>query len=322
MSDRSPSPGPVAEAQLGTPLPPDTAVRPWLTLRRREAINGYAATSPWLLGFVLFTAGPMVFSAYLMFTNWDLISAPQWIGFGNFVELAGDEVFAEVLSNTLLYTVMTVPLQLVLALGVALLLNVDIWGRNLFRAALFLPSQVPFVATSVLWFIIYNPDYGLANEFLGKLGVPSVQWLDDARFVKPALAIMGIWAFGGAMIIFLAGLQNIPPMLREAAAIDGAGRIGVFWHITIPMLSPTIFFNLIIGTIGAIQVFVPPYVMTNGGPGNASLMGVHYIYQKGFENFSMGYASLLSWILFVVILLLTMVQFQIARRWVYYEGDR
>ena len=306
---------------LDSPREGTPAVPPWLTLRRREAINGYAATAPWLLGFVLFTAGPMIFSAYLMFTHWDLISAPEWIGFGNFVQLAGNEVFAEVLSNTLLYTVMTVPLQLVLALAVALLLNLDIWGRNLYRAALFLPSQVPFVATSVLWFIIYNPDYGLANEVLGKVGIPPIQWLDDARFVKPALAIMGIWAFGGAMIIFLAGLQNIPPMLREAASIDGAGKLRVFWHITIPMLSPTIFFNLIIGTIGAIQVFVPPYVMTNGGPGNASLMGVHYIYQMGFQNFSMGYASLLSWILFVVILLLTMVQFQIARRWVYYEGD-
>ncbi len=295
--------------------------RPWLTLRRREAINGYAATLPWVLGFVLFTAGPMLFSAYLIFTEWDLISAPQWIAFGNFTRLANDEVFAEVLSNTLVYTVMTVPFQLVLALAVALLLNLDIWGRNVFRAALFLPSQVPFVATAVLWFIIYHPDYGIANELLGAFGIPGVHWLDDARWVKPALAIIGIWSFGSAMIIFLAGLQNIPPSLREAAAIDGAGRFGSFWHITIPMLSPTIFFNLIIGTIGALQIFVPPYVMTNGGPGNASLMGVHYIYQTGFQNFSMGYASLLSWILFVVILLLTLVQFAIARRWVYYEGD-
>lgn len=297
------------------------AARPWLTLRRREAINGYASTLPWVLGFALFTAGPMVFSAYLMFTEWDLISAPQWVGLGNFSRLANDEVFAEVLSNTLVYTVMTVPLQLALALAVALLLNLDIWGRNLFRAALFLPSQVPFVATAVLWFIIYHPDYGIANEFLGAVGIPPVAWLDDARFVKPALAIIGIWSFGSAMIIFLAGLQNIPPSLREAAAIDGAGRWSSFWHITIPMLSPTIFFNLIIGTIGALQIFVPPYVMTNGGPGNASLMGVHYIYQMGFQNFSMGYASLLSWILFAVILLLTLAQFQIARRWVYYEGD-
>jgi multiple sugar transport system permease protein len=295
--------------------------RPWLTLRRREAINGYAATSPWVLGFVLFTAGPMLFSAYLVFTEWDLISAPRFIAFGNFTRLANDEVFAEVLSNTLVYTVMTVPLQLVLALAVAMLLNLDIWGRNIFRAALFLPSQVPFVATAVLWFIIYHPDYGIANELLGAFGIPPVHWLDDARWVKPALAIIGIWSFGSAMIIFLAGLQNIPPSLREAASIDGAGRVKNFIYITVPMLSPTIFFNLIIGTIGALQIFVPPYVMTNGGPGNASLMGVHYIYQTGFQNFSMGYASLLSWILFLVILLLTLVQFRIARRWVYYEGD-
>jgi ABC-type sugar transport system permease subunit len=294
---------------------------PWLTLKRREALTGYAAILPWLLGFLLLTAGPMAFSAYLMFTRWDLISSPEWIGFGNFTRLVKDDVFREVLWNTVLYTAVTVPLQLVVALAVALLLNLDIVGRNVYRAAVFLPSQIPFVATAILWFIIYNPNSGLANELLGKAGIGPLNWLDNSHTVKPALIIMGVWAFGNAMIIFLAGLQNIPMHLHEAAAIDGAGTVGRFWHITLPMLSPTIFFNLIIGTIGALQVFVPPYVMTAGGPGNSSLMGVLYIYQMGFQNFSMGYASVLSWILFLVILILTLGQFRLAKRWVYYEGD-
>jgi multiple sugar transport system permease protein len=295
---------------------------PWLTLRRREAITGYAAVAPWMLGFLLFTAGPMIFAAYLTFTKWDLISSPRWVGFANFTQLIHDSVFRHVLVNTLIYTGLTVPLQLVVALGAALLLNLNVHGKNLYRAAMFLPSQIPFVATAILWFVIYNPDHGLANDFLGKLHIPPVQWLTDGRSVKPALIIMGIWAFGNAMIIFLAGLQNVPVNLQEAASIDGAGAVSRFWHVTIPMLSPIIFFNLILGTIGAIQVFVPPYVMTNGGPGNDSLMGVLYIYQEGFQNFQMGYAALLSWILFIVILLLTLAQFKLARRWVFYEGDR
>lgn len=297
------------------------ATGPWLTLRRREALTGYLVIAPWLIGFLLFTAGPMLFALYLTFTKWDLISSPQWAGLANFKQLVHDGVFRAVLLNTLMYTGLTVPLQLVVALGAALLLNLNVWGKNLFRAALFLPSQIPFVATAILWFVIYNPDHGLANELLGKVGVSGVQWLTDGRTVKPALIIMGVWAFGNAMVIFLAGLQNVPISLQEAASIDGAGAISRFWHVTVPMLSPIIFFNLILGVIGALQIFVPPYVMTNGGPGNDSLMGVLYIYQVGFQDFQMGYASLLSWILFLVILILTMAQFRLARRWVYYEGD-
>ena len=297
------------------------ANRPWLTLRRREALTGYLVIAPWLIGFLLFTAGPMVFALYLTFTKWDLISSPQWAGLANFRQLIHDSVFRTVLLNTLMYTGFTVPLQLILALGAALLLNLGVWGKNLYRAALFLPSQIPFVATAILWFVIYNPDHGLANELLSKVGIPGVQWLTDGKTVKPALIIMGVWAFGNAMVIFLAGLQNVPLSLQEAAAIDGAGVISRFWHVTVPMLSPIIFFNLILGVIGALQVFVPPYVMTNGGPGNDSLMGVLYIYQVGFQNFQMGYASLLSWILFLVILILTLLQFRLAKRWVYYEGD-
>lgn len=296
--------------------------RSWWTLRRRESLTGYLAISPWLLGFILLIAGPMAFSTYLMFTSWDLISTPRWVGLANVSRLIHDSVFREVLWNTIFYTCISVPVQLALALGVALLLNLEILGRNVYRAAAFLPSQIPYVATAILWFIIYNPNFGVANQILGKFGFSEIHWLDNTHWVKPALIIMSVWAFGNAMVIFLAGLQGIPLHLQEAASIDGADIFRRFVHVTIPMLSPTILFNLIIGTIGALQVFVPPYIMTDGGPGNSSLMGVLYIYQVGFQNFDMGYASLLSWILFLIIMLLTLGQFRLARRWVYYEeGD-
>jgi multiple sugar transport system permease protein len=290
-------------------------------LRRREAINGYIAIMPWLLGFLIFTAGPMLFSAYLIFTKWELLTPPRWIGLGNFQFLLADKTFRTTLWNTFVYTVVSVPLQLVVALGVAMLLNLNIRHKNIYRAIIFLPSQTPIVANALLWFFIFSPTYGLANVVMDVLGLPQQRWLWDVHLVKPALIVMAVWAFGGAMIIFLAGLQNIPQTLYEAAEIDGAGPFSKFLHITIPLLSPTIFFNLVIGLIGAFQVFTPVYIMTRGGPGTASMMLGMYIYRHGFEQFNMGYASLLAWVLFTVVLLLTLIQFAIARRWVHYEGD-
>lgn len=290
-----------------------------LSLRSREALNGYLMISPWLLGFVIFTAGPMIYSAYLMFTNWDLISAPQFVGLQNFVSLVQDSEFRAVLENTFVYGIIVVPFQLAIALGVALLLNSSVIGTSVFRVACFLPSQVPFVASAVLWLVIFSPQFGLANNVLSIFHIPPQQWLANPNLVKPALAVVGIWGFGNFMVIFLAGLQTIPSHLQEAAEIDGAGPFSRFRNVTIPMLSPTIFFNVVVSIIGAIQAFVPMYVMTNGGPGTSSLTAVLYIYQVGFQNFDMGYASVLSWVLFVFILILTAIQFRVARRWVYYE---
>ncbi len=294
---------------------------PLSRLRRREAISGYIAIMPWLLGFLIFTAGPMLFSAYLIFTKWELLTPPRWIGLGNFRFLLIDKTFRTALWNTLFYTVLSVPLQLVVALGVALLLNIGIAGKNWYRAIIFLPSQTPIVANALLWFFIFSPTYGLANVVMDVLGLPQQRWLWDVHLVKPALILMAMWAFGGAMIIFLAGLQNIPQSLYEAADIDGAGTVSKFLHITIPLLSPTIFFNLVIGLIGAFQVFTPVYIMTRGGPGTASMMLGMYIYRHGFQEFNMGYASLLAWVLFVIVMLLTLLQFAVAKRWVHYEGD-
>jgi multiple sugar transport system permease protein len=290
-------------------------------LRRHEAFCGYLAILPWLLGFLIFTAGPMIYSAYLVFTKWELLTPPRWIGLANFRFLLLDKTFRTAMWNTTLYTVLSVPLQLAVALGVALLLNLDIRGKNWYRAIIFLPSQTPIVASALLWFFIYSPTYGLANVLMDVLGLPQQRWLWDVNLVKPALIVMAVWSFGGAMIIFLAGLQNVPQSLYEAAEIDGAGTTAKFWNITIPMISPTIFFNLVIGLIGAFQVFTPVFVMTRGGPGTSSMMIGMLIYRHGFEQFNMGYASLLAWVLFVVVMILTLIQFLVARRWVHYEGD-
>jgi multiple sugar transport system permease protein len=283
---------------------------------------GYIAILPWFIGFLAFTAGPMAFSGYLVFTDWELITPPEWVGLANFRFLIDDPLFRTTMWNTLLYTVVSVPLQLLLALGVALLLNLNIRGSNFYRAVIFLPSQTPVVASAMLWFFIFSPTQGLANAAIGVFGIPPQRWLWDINLVKPALIAVAVWAFGTAMIIFLAGLQDVPQSLYEAAELDGAGAISKLRNITLPLLTPTIFFNLVIGLIGAFQVFTPVYLMTGGGPGNSSTMMGLLIYREGFEEFNMGYASLLAWVLFVIVIALTVTQFALARRWVYYEGDK
>jgi multiple sugar transport system permease protein len=290
-------------------------------MRRREAIAGYIAILPWFLGFLIFALGPMVASLVLVFMKWEVLTPPAWIGLANFGRMLSDPLVSLSLRNTLFYTLLAVPLNMLAALLAAMLLNVGVRGTNLYRAIIYLPSQMPAVASAILWFFIFSPTYGLANDFLAWFGIPPQQWLWDVNLVKPSLVIMAIWAFGGAMIIFLAGMQGIPEALYEAADIDGATIWTRFRHITIPMLSPVIFFNLVIGIIGSFQVFTNVFVMTNGGPGNASLMLVLYIYRNAFQNFKMGYASLLSWVLFAIVLVLTVVQFRTSRMWVYYEGE-
>lgn len=292
-----------------------------LSLREREAIAGYLAILPWFLGFLLFAAGPIVASFVLMFMRWEVITPPRWTGTTNFQALVADPLVRTSLENTLFYTALAVPLNLAAALVAASLLNVGVRGTNVYRAIIYLPSQMPLAASAILWFFIFSPTYGLANAVLDWFGIPSQQWLWDVNLVKVSLVIMAVWSFGSAMIIFLAGLQGIPATLYEAAQIDGATTWARFTRITLPMLSPTIFFNLIVGIIGSFQVFTSVFIMTNGGPGNASLMLVLYIYRNAFQNFKMGYASVLAWVLFCIVLVLTLLQFVLSRRWVYYEGE-
>ena len=291
-----------------------------LSMKQKEAIAGYLIIMPWIVGFLVFSFGPVIASFVLMFTKWELITAPQWIQFDNFTRLIKDPLVPKSLYNTFIYTIFSVPLNLLAALCTAMLLNVKSKASNLFRTLIYLPSQMPAAATAILWFFIFSPTYGLANSVLGWFGIEEQKWLWDIHLVKPALIIMSIWNLGVPMIIFLAALQGVPDQLYEAAILDGAGKWKKLFFITLPLISPTILFNLVIGLIGSFQVFTQVFIMTGGGPGNASLMYVMHIYNNAFANFRMGYASLLAGVLFILVMLLTYLQFKMSKAWVYYEG--
>lgn len=293
------------------------------TLRAREALTFYLFLAPWLLGFVLFTIGPILASAALSFTQYDIVTPPRAIGVANYHDLfASDRLFGVSLYNTGYYVLFFVPLQIALSLALALLLNLQVHGIPIYRTLFYIPSIVPAVANSILWIWIFQPQWGLLNYGLSLLGIEGPLWLSSIEWSKPSLIIMSLWGSGGAMIIFLAGLQGIPQHLYEAAELDGANRWRRFWHVTIPMLTPTTFFVLVLGVIGSFQVFTQAYIMTGGGPANSTLFYMLYLYRRAFVFQNMGYASAMAWILFVIIFLLTVVQFAAARRWVYYEGER
>jgi len=288
---------------------------------RREELEFYLFISPWLIGFLLFGAGPIVASALISFTDWSLLSSPHWIGIENYRRLVQDPLFYKALVNTIYFGAGSVILGVIVSFLLALLLNQKVWGMPLFRTIFYLPSVVAGIATALLWVNIFHPDFGMINYVLGLFGIQGPGWLQSEEWVIPALIIMSVWGAGNTMVIYLAGLQNIPEHLYEAAAIDGAGAWSKFWHVTVPMISPVIFFNLVTGFIASLQAFVLILVMTNGGPADASLVYGLYIYRQAFEYFDMGYASALAWVLFVLIILITALQFKFAQRWVYYEGD-
>jgi multiple sugar transport system permease protein len=287
--------------------------------RRREAIEGLVFISPWLIGFLLFTAGPIIASLLISFTKWSLIGAPEFAGLENFQYMMGDKFFWQALKVTLKYLV-NVPLNLALGLLLAILLNQKIRALWLFRTIYYLPSVTAGVAVSLLWVWVFNPRFGLLNTMLAKVGIKGPAWLYDEHWVIPSLIIISIWGVGRSMLIYLGGLQGIPTSLYEAATIDGAGAWHRFRYVTIPMLSPVILFNLIMGIIGSFQVFDSVYVMTGGGPNYASLFYVLYLYQQAFQWFNMGYASALAWVLFLIILVCTALIFKSSASWVYYEG--
>ncbi|MGQ9555790.1 MAG: carbohydrate ABC transporter permease [Anaerolineae bacterium] len=281
---------------------------------------GYIMASPWILGFFLFTIGPMIASAYFSLTKYSVLQPPRFIGLANYSKLfIEDPRFRIALCNTVYFTVFQVPLSIVLALSVAILLNQGLPGERVFRTIYYMPSVVSGVAMSMLWLWLLDPNLGLVNVVLGWLGLRGPLWLQDPQWSKPALILMSMWSIGGGMVIFLAGLQGVPKELYEATMVDGAGWFYTVIHITIPLITPTIFFNLIMGIIGSFQVFTSAYVMTNGGPVNSTLFYVLYLYQTAFRFFEMGYASAMAWVLFFIILTLTLAQFRLAGRWVYYE---
>jgi multiple sugar transport system permease protein len=292
-------------------------------VRRREELTFYLLISPWLIGFLAFTLGPMAISLYLSLTAYDMFGPPAFIGFQNYQSMFfGDPLFWTSLKNTLFMFVTDLPLGLVASLLAALLLNRMVRGINVFRSIYYIPVLVPPVASSLLWVWIFDPQIGVLNFLLGLLHIPSHDWLGSEVLVKPAIILMNLFGVGGGMIIYLAGLQSIPQHLYEAASIDGAGVWARFRHVTLPMLSPTIFFQLVLGIIFELQLFTQAYVMTSGGPNNASLFYQLYLFFNAFRYYKMGYASAMAWILFAITLAITLLVFRSSPYWVYYEAEK
>jgi multiple sugar transport system permease protein len=288
---------------------------------RREAIFGYLFIAPWLAGLLLFTLGPIVVSLYLSMTNYEVVKAPVFTGLANYKFLFQDRLFWQALRVTTTYVLISVPLGLVLSFAVAMLMNQKLRLLGLWRTIFYVPNLVPIIASSVLWLWLFNPQFGLFNVLLQYAGIEGPNWLGHTQWALPSLILMSLWGVGGPMLIYLAGLQGIPTDLYEAAEIDGAGAWTKFWAVTIPMMTPVIFFNLILGMIAAFQTFAQAFVMTEGGPRYATLFYVLYLYQNAFQFFRMGYAAALAWILFIIIFALTVLVFRSSAAWVYYEGE-
>lgn len=295
------------------------------TSGRRHLRNGLLFALPYLIGVAAFVVYPLVMSVYYSFCRYNIISSPVWIGLDNYRELfLNDPVFLKAVYNTLYYTAFAVPLGLAFSIGLAMLLNLRTPGVAVFRTVFFLPSIVPMVASAMLWLWVLNPESGLVNGLLRQVaGIDGPGWLADEHWSKPSLVLMSLWGLGTAMVIFLAGLSDVPQALYEVARIDGAGPWRTFRHVTLPMLTPTILFNLVMGLIGAFQYFTQVYVMTGGrgGPVDSTMFYALYLYRNSFYYLRMGYACAMAWMLFVLIFVCTIAVFASSRRWVYYHGE-
>lgn len=298
-------------------------------LMRGEALAGYTFAMPWLIGFFVLTAGPFLASIIFSFCSYDVLHPPRWVGLLNFQQLFTVDwpVLSITLYNAGYLALFGIPLGIVTGLGIAMLLNASVRGMHYYRTIYYLPSIVPIVASSILWIWLLNPDAGLLNAawravLTGWSGLQPPNWLASEEWAKPALILMGLWGAGGGMILWLAGLQGVPQHLYEAATLDGATPVQQFRHVTLPMLSPYIFFNLIMGTIGALQTFENVYIMTGGGPLDATRVPVLYLFDSAFRYFNMGYASAIAWVLFAIVLALTLIQVKLAPRWVHYEAEK
>ncbi|MCC6727728.1 MAG: sugar ABC transporter permease [Chthonomonadales bacterium] len=291
---------------------------------RRDVLRGLAFVSPWLAGFLLFTLYPIGASLYYSFCDYRVLSPPRWVGIRNYVELFTDhDYFLPSLANTA-FMFIELPLALIVSIAVALLLNQKLRGMGFFRTVYYLPSVVPTVASSILWLWLLNPEYGLVNKTLEALRIPTTPWLQSPLWSKPAFILLDLWMVGGGVVIYLAALQGVPRHLYEAADLDGAGPWHRTLHITLPAISPVIFFNLVLGVIGTFQYFTQAFLMTGsppGGPANSTLFYALYLFQNAFSYFRMGYACAMAWVLFLLTLLATLVVFRSSARWVYYEGE-
>jgi multiple sugar transport system permease protein len=294
---------------------------------RRQLRAGLGFTALWVVGLGVFTAYPVLASVYYSFCDYSVLTSPVWIGTENYQRLWQDDLFWRALRNTLYFAVFSVPLGAIASLSLALLLNQEVRGRPFFRALFYLPSIVPAVASSMLWLWIFNGQYGLLNfvltPILGLIGLQPPIWLADPNWAKPALVMMSLWGVGNSMIIYLAGLQDVPKELYEAAEIDGAGAWRKFWHITLPCISPVIYFNVLMGTIGALQVFTQAFIMSggtdDGSPARSTLFYALYLFGQAFYQLRMGYASAMAWILFVMIVTLTWLATKLSAKHVHYN---
>lgn len=290
------------------------------TLSQRRNILGYIFISPFILGFLIWFLIPALVALYLAFHQWNMISAPRFVGLDNIENLFKDPLLPQSLKATVVYTIVSVPIGLLLSFMLAFLVKTQLPGISIFRTIYYLPSIIPAVASAALWAWIYNTEFGLLNSLIRGFGGSKIPWLQDPSWAPLALIIMSLWGVGGSMIIFLAGLQGIPDIYYEAADIDGAGQWDKLWHITLPLMSPIIFFNLVIGFINSFQVFIAGYLITDGGPQNATLFLVLYIYRTAFRSLNMGYAATLSWLLFFILMGLSFLVFRYIGTRVYYEN--
>lgn len=291
-------------------------------MRKGEGLRGWLFASPWVIGFSVFLLYPLSASIYYSLCDYSVLRAPVYIGLDNYRSLFQDPVFWKALSNTAIYAAIAIPVTLIASLGLALLLNSRVKGMSFYRTIFFIPSLMPLVATACLWLWLLNNQHGLINQLLGFVGITGPNWMGDTLWSKPSLALVAVWGVGNAVVIYLAGLQDVPVQLYEAAELDGARPWRRTWHITLPMLSPVILFNSIIGMIGALQVFVLPYVMfPEGAPARSTYFYTAYLYDNAFRFHKMGYASAMGWIMFIVIFLLTMLALKTTERRVHYGGS-
>jgi len=304
---------------------PVSARRKVMSISQREAMWGWIFLSPWIVGVLAFTAIPMVASLILSLTNYNPIHPEElrFIGLHNFARFLGDPGMLQAAGATLRFTLIGVPLSIIIPLGLAVLVNAKhLFGKNVFRALFYMPIMIPTVVGVMVWSGILNSDSGWLNRVLAVVGIEGPRWLQDENWVVPAIVIMGFWGVGNAMLIFLAGLQNVPTELYEAARVDGAGAVYTFFRITVPMISPVIFYNLTLALIGSFQIFVPGYIVGNGrgDPNGATMFYNIYLYKTAFDFQDMGYGTTLAWAMFIVVLILTIILFRTQSRWVYYAG--
>lgn len=293
--------------------------------RRQEAMTGYLFILPWLIGFIVFFVGPIIASFFLSFTSWNIVGAPEWVGLENYQSIfTSDPRFIQAIKVTLTYSVIYLPLEVICGLALAMLMNQKLRGIGIFRTLFYMPYVVPQVAAALVWVWMLNARYGVVNTIMGWFGVDGPNWLGSPAYVLPSLVIISLWGVGGSAVIYLAGLQNIPQVYYEAATVDGANAWQKFFKITLPLLSPTIFFQLVLGLIGVFQTFTPAYIAAGetGGPLQSGLFYMLYVYNRGFVTLRMGYASALAWIMTLFIMIVTVVVLRSSSYWVHYETER